>query len=692
MKKKFEKKINAKITDVDDERAWRNTSALSTSNPTDKAEWEKPPPNKQSYYRELYAKTEARARKGSSAVAGAWMDVLLKEKPSALIAKHHQRQLGQQQQQQQQQQLLQEHQSEQQQHSFMTGVIGPAWTRDEMEAPAGEKDMGGWVASVYTSEQQVRLGVDETGQPVPKEKAEEIQSNGTAKDRIEENNSKETVHSAGAGTKKQPLTQAQLETMRRVSSASLTDIDRTKLLGSVSQCNILRVSLLLFVSFQLNVHPLHGLQAGQHMSSKAIFMHFDPAGTELMPYDKFKAALDKMGFLTLKEQQKKELFEAMDINMDGFITFDEFDSVITGCRKFMAESKTDAKSKSKEGDDKELKESRDNSSEDKVVENTSGSGLITEEEDEDVEDMGGSAANDTVPTATGDDEIDELVNDISLLECVSISRFSSMLSKYTLLNGVLTCSTAHRQRREELSKDGTMTAQDEAEFNVAISERKERVRVKSISLAQAPGLGGAATVGAVNFNKKDATKQDDTPKGQLLRQSSLQDQELLNRKRMQVSIATGADTNTTKKSSSNLTSQGSIQTSSIAELPMLEDAVRSAREGNPDGLCALATELSRHCSTLLRENNLLRDEIDALKSGAYAVEYSDHDNGDTYDYAPSSAADQQFYGSQQGITPKEIREAQEYGTLTALPLFPRLSTPARSYLCTSPQNASRTNA
>ena len=162
-----------------------------------------------------------------------------------------------------------------------------------------------------------------------------------------------------------------------------------------------------------------------------------------------------------------------------------------------------------------------------------------------------------------------------------------------------------------------MTAQDEAEFNVAISERKERVRVKSISLAQAPGLGGAGMVGAVNFNKESATKQDDAPKGQLLRQSSLQDQELLDRKRMQVSIATGAGTTTAKKYSGDLANKGSIQTSSIAELPMLEDAVRSAREGNPDGLCALATELSRHCSTLLRENNLLRDEIDALKSGAH---------------------------------------------------------------------------
>ena len=43
------------------------------------------------------------------------------------------------------------------------GVIGPAWTRGEIEAPAGTKDMGGWQAAVYTEEQQKRLGVDEQG-------------------------------------------------------------------------------------------------------------------------------------------------------------------------------------------------------------------------------------------------------------------------------------------------------------------------------------------------------------------------------------------------------------------------------------------------------------------------------------------------------------------------------------------------
>ena len=48
----------------------------------------------------------------------------------------------------------------------MYGATGPAWTRGAMEAPAGEKDMGGWVQAVYTSEQQRRLGVNEDGSPL----------------------------------------------------------------------------------------------------------------------------------------------------------------------------------------------------------------------------------------------------------------------------------------------------------------------------------------------------------------------------------------------------------------------------------------------------------------------------------------------------------------------------------------------
>ena len=44
-----------------------------------------------------------------------------------------------------------------------TGGLGPAWTRGDIEAPAGEKDMGTWTAAVYTPEQQERLNVDEQG-------------------------------------------------------------------------------------------------------------------------------------------------------------------------------------------------------------------------------------------------------------------------------------------------------------------------------------------------------------------------------------------------------------------------------------------------------------------------------------------------------------------------------------------------
>ncbi len=46
------------------------------------------------------------------------------------------------------------------------GVIGPSWTRGEIEAPAGVQDMGGWQASVYTPEQQSRLNVDSQGNKI----------------------------------------------------------------------------------------------------------------------------------------------------------------------------------------------------------------------------------------------------------------------------------------------------------------------------------------------------------------------------------------------------------------------------------------------------------------------------------------------------------------------------------------------
>ena len=39
-------------------------------------------------------------------------------------------------------------------------ALPPAWVRGEIEAPDGEKDMGGYIIGVYTAEQQARLGVD----------------------------------------------------------------------------------------------------------------------------------------------------------------------------------------------------------------------------------------------------------------------------------------------------------------------------------------------------------------------------------------------------------------------------------------------------------------------------------------------------------------------------------------------------
>jgi len=46
------------------------------------------------------------------------------------------------------------------------GGLGPAWTRGEIEKPAGEKSMGTYTVNFYTEEQQKRLGVDENGNKV----------------------------------------------------------------------------------------------------------------------------------------------------------------------------------------------------------------------------------------------------------------------------------------------------------------------------------------------------------------------------------------------------------------------------------------------------------------------------------------------------------------------------------------------
>ena len=45
-------------------------------------------------------------------------------------------------------------------------ALPPAHITGGMEAPAGEKDMGGWTRGIYTAEQRERLGVDEDGKNV----------------------------------------------------------------------------------------------------------------------------------------------------------------------------------------------------------------------------------------------------------------------------------------------------------------------------------------------------------------------------------------------------------------------------------------------------------------------------------------------------------------------------------------------
>ena len=54
------------------------------------------------------------------------------------------------------------------------GGVGPAFTRGEIEPPAGEKDMGSSKAAVYTKEQQDRLNVDEQGQKIKKSEWPEL--------------------------------------------------------------------------------------------------------------------------------------------------------------------------------------------------------------------------------------------------------------------------------------------------------------------------------------------------------------------------------------------------------------------------------------------------------------------------------------------------------------------------------------
>ena len=50
-------------------------------------------------------------------------------------------------------------------------MIGPAWTRGEIEKPEGVRNMGSYDALFYTEEQQRRLGVDESGAKVARDRS-----------------------------------------------------------------------------------------------------------------------------------------------------------------------------------------------------------------------------------------------------------------------------------------------------------------------------------------------------------------------------------------------------------------------------------------------------------------------------------------------------------------------------------------
>eukprot|EP00941_MAST-03F_sp_MAST-3F-sp1_P002933 g2933.t1 len=90
--------------------------------------------------------------------------------------------------------------------SMMTkkvGAIGPAWTRGEIEAPKGEKNMGTWTKSYYTQEQQERLGVDEDGKK--KEMTTSLDKETTGSPIDEASSSLDAVCDADAAFAKQKL-------------------------------------------------------------------------------------------------------------------------------------------------------------------------------------------------------------------------------------------------------------------------------------------------------------------------------------------------------------------------------------------------------------------------------------------------------------------------------------------------------
>ena len=79
-------------------------------------------------------------------------------------------------------------------------ATAPAWTRGELEPPAGEEDMETWKAATYTTEQQKRLGVDKYGEQQKQQTRRRRKSSSGAR----EGSSKEEEEEDGDGVNTGP--------------------------------------------------------------------------------------------------------------------------------------------------------------------------------------------------------------------------------------------------------------------------------------------------------------------------------------------------------------------------------------------------------------------------------------------------------------------------------------------------------
>lgn len=68
----------------------------------------------------------------------------------------------------------------------------PAWLTGDIEAPRGQKDMGGWTMNAYTKEQQARLHVDEEGRPVAQHAHDKAQPAETPTTEVKKESKQET--------------------------------------------------------------------------------------------------------------------------------------------------------------------------------------------------------------------------------------------------------------------------------------------------------------------------------------------------------------------------------------------------------------------------------------------------------------------------------------------------------------------